>query len=224
MLNMKNKKLKIKKLILIILILGVTVSVLAFPKLKSKNSSESIKDKLIRFHVIANSDSAEDQALKRRIRDKIIEKMSAAFEGVESIEQSKQIIEEYIKEIEETAKEEIIKSGKAYDVKAELGEFGFPTKNYGIISLPAGKYQALRVVIGKGQGANWWCVLFPPLCFVDITQGLTSEKTKAELKRALTEEETKKILSQKEPDNVSVEVKFKFLEMIKGVTAKLADK
>lgn len=138
---------------------------------------EIYKEKLIRFHVIANSDSKEDQELKLKVRDKIIAYLSPKLEKSKSIEETKKIIENNITVIEDIASKEIKENDKSYSVSANLGYSNFPTKKYSNIVLPAGNYKALRVVIGSGEGKNWWCVMFPPLCFVDINSGITDKKT-----------------------------------------------
>jgi stage II sporulation protein R len=162
----------------------------------------------IRFHVIANSDSADDQALKLRIRDCLLTRFQNKFGDSDSIEESRSIIDRNLKEIELIAAEQVRASGENYEVRAELGHFDFPTKAYGSLVLPAGNYEALRVVIGDGKGANWWCVMFPPLCFVDITHGTARE---AEI---LSEDAVKvqgSVPPEKQP--VKTEYRFKLAEL-----------
>ncbi|HBT20101.1 MAG TPA: stage II sporulation protein R [Peptococcaceae bacterium] len=170
--------------------------------------SQDLSRDLIRFHVIANSDLPEDQHLKREVRDAVVEKISSDFRNAESIEKARIIIKEKLKVIEETAKKEIYEHGKRYSVKVEFGYFTFPAKTYGSFSLPEGKYEALRVVIGEGKGENWWCVLFPPLCFVDISSSAAAEHD-------LTESEDENVQQVYKEENLKprVEVKFKLLEM-----------
>lgn len=146
------------------------------PSVKDPGQAEAVpvpKD-LIRFHVLANSDSAADQALKRRVRDAVVSKMAPVFRQAESVTEAKKTAIKNLRQIEEIAAGEIKAAGKSYPVHAYFGTYDFPTKTYGKLSLPAGRYQAVRVIIGKGRGANWWCVLFPPLCFVDLTHGLAA--------------------------------------------------
>lgn len=130
------------------------------------------QNNLIRFHVIANSDTPRDQALKRRVRDLIVQEMSPSFGKAKNIDEARKIARKNLTAIEEIARKEVRAWGKDYEVKAVLGRFSFPTKSYGNFTLPAGEYEAVRVIIGKGAGANWWCVLFPPMCFVDVSKGL----------------------------------------------------
>lgn len=125
-------------------------------------------EKMIRFHVIANSDSDEDQALKRAVRDAILEEVSPQLAQSHSLEESRQILTGLRPKMEQIGKSVVHTWGKNYDVKTDYGHFAFPTKSYGSLVLPAGDYEAVRILIGKAEGSNWWCVLFPPLCFVDI--------------------------------------------------------
>jgi stage II sporulation protein R len=180
----------------------------------SDSVNKGLADNLIRLHVIANSDSEEDQALKRDVRDVIIAYMKEQLKDSKDIEQTKFIINSRMDNISRVASDEIEKHGKAYNVKATMGSFPFPTKAYGDITLPAGNYQALRVVIGKGEGSNWWCVLFPPLCFVDATHGTVPESVKKELKDALTSEEYNIITSADGDEDIPVKIRFKVVELL----------
>ena len=125
-------------------------------------------NQLIRFHVLANSDSEQDQALKRAVRDAILKEVSPRLAVSQSLDESRQILKKVRPDMEEIGRSVVKAWGKDYIVHTEYGHFSFPTKSYGSLVLPAGRYEALRVVIGEGQGSNWWCVLFPPLCFIDI--------------------------------------------------------
>jgi stage II sporulation protein R len=186
-------------------------------------STESYKDNLIRLHIIANSDSQADQNLKIKIRDKVINEMSKKFEISNSIDESRQLIKNNLDEIEYIAEEEIRNSGLDYDVNVYYGNYSFPTKAYGSITLPAGEYEAVRVVIGEGKGKNWWCVMFPPLCFIDITHGLTDERTKNELKKVLTEEEYDVLVNADSDKQVPIKLKFKVVELIEMGKMRLAE-
>ncbi|MCX8129088.1 MAG: stage II sporulation protein R [Clostridia bacterium] len=188
----------------------------------SNEVNEGLADNLIRLHVIANSDSEADQALKRDVRDVIVKYMEDKLKGSKDIEQTKFIINSNMTEINELASSEIQRQGKDYSVKTMLGCYPFPTKVYGDITLPAGNYQALRVVIGKGEGANWWCVLFPPLCFVDATHGTVSESVKQDLKNVLTEEEYNIITSVDDEEDIPIKVKFKIVEFFQDSKLKIS--
>ncbi|MEJ8552832.1 stage II sporulation protein R [Tepidibacter sp. Z1-5] len=177
---------------------------------------DNYKEKLIRFHVIANSDSQNDQELKLKVRDKIIAFLSPKLEKSKSIEETKDIITNNIKNIQKIASDEIHENNKEYAVTASLDYSNFPTKKYSNIVLPAGEYKALKVVIGDGKGKNWWCVMFPPLCFIDINHGITNDKTEKNLRKVLTKEEYKMILV----DNKDVKLKFKIVEILEKIKNK----
>ena len=136
------------------------------------------------------------------------------FEQSKSLSQTRGIIKENLVNIEKIAREVISENGSSYRVKVSLEDVLFPTKNYGSITLPAGTYEALRIVIGEGQGANWWCVLFPPLCFIDVDKGLTNEKTKQELMNVLTEEEFNMIQTAGRDNEMPIKLKFKVVEIL----------
>ncbi|MGB9791006.1 MAG: stage II sporulation protein R [Thermacetogeniaceae bacterium] len=126
-------------------------------------------NKLIRLHVIANSDSKRDQDVKYHVRDALIDFLRPKLKGVSSFEEAKGILLENRCEIAEIARETLRREGFDYGAAVCIGRFAFPARAYGRIVLPAGDYEAVRIVLGEGKGANWWCVLFPPLCFVDIS-------------------------------------------------------
>ena len=136
------------------------------------NISNGLSENIFRLHILANSDSEEDQALKLKVRDGILDYMKTLTNS----EQDKQAVIElsnYHKEDFKKIAEQIIQAnGYDYSVNVEIGDFYFPTKYYGNISLPAGNYDALKIEIGKAEGQNWWCSLFPPLCFVSISSGV----------------------------------------------------
>ena len=164
-----------------------------------------LKNNLFRLHVIANSDSKEDQNLKYIVRDNLLDYMNSLCANCSTKEEAISIAKEHINDFEKIATNTIIEHGYSYNISVEIGNFEFPTKQYGDISLPAGYYDALRVKIGESKGQNWWCVMFPPLCFVDVTSGVVPEDSKKLLKENLSEEDFTLI-----SDNSSSEINFKF--------------
>lgn len=124
---------------------------------------------VIRFHVRANSDTKEDQALKLEVRDAILTAIGEKFQDSTSIDESREIILENTETIEDVSKEVIKRWGKDYPVNVDLREESFPIRKYGNLVFPQGDYEALIVEIGEAKGANWWCVMFPPICLVDVT-------------------------------------------------------
>lgn len=150
------------------LALTVTVSsVSAF-----SGTCADIRESVLRLHILANSDSPEDQALKLAVRDRILELDSRLFGEAETLEQAEAVAEEQLAKMEEAAEEEIRRQGYSYPVEVELCRMYFSTRDYESFTLPAGNYQAVRVTIGEGKGHNWWCVLYPPLC-LPAAQGQT---------------------------------------------------
>lgn len=140
--------------------------------------SEQIeKDSLIRIHVLANSDSQADQQLKLQVKDAVVGYLQPQLEQSRSIEESRQIIQDQLPQIAQTATNTLRQAGSSYDVTLQYGHFDFPVKYYGSFSLPAGNYEALRILIGQGKGQNWWCVLFPPMCFTDSNVSASGKYT-----------------------------------------------
>lgn len=177
--------------------------------------SEDISNSVFRLHVIANSDSDEDQELKYQVRDEVLEYMNEISSDCSSKEEVVNLVYEYQDEFKQIAEQVIKDNGYDYTVNIRIGNFDFPTKDYGDISLPAGNYDALRIEIGEATGQNWWCVMFPPLCFVDVTSGIVPDESKEVIKENLNEEEYD-LVSNKE----SSDIKFKFslIEFFKGIS------
>lgn len=170
---------------------------------------EGISESLIRFHVRANSDSKSDQALKLKVKDKVIESMSELLSESESIDETRELLINNIDNIRQIAKGEIVANGESYDVNVKVDFEEFPLKTYGDIVLPPGKYEALVVEIGEAKGKNWWCVMFPPLCFVDATHGVVPDASKEQLKGVLSDEEYLTVLRTETSDNLPIKIKFK---------------
>ncbi|MEF2968205.1 stage II sporulation protein R [Paenibacillus sp. M1] len=143
-------------------------------KIDSAAAEGLIPQESIRLRILANSDRTGDQVVKRRVRDAVVEQMNgwvAELDNPQSLEAAREVIREHMVEIERQVGRTLADSGKSYSYKVELGVVPFPTKMYGGAVYPAGDYEALRVTLGEGKGKNWWCVLFPPLCFVDAGSG-----------------------------------------------------
>lgn len=157
---------------MLVVVAALSLTALAVPK---ASGGKDLSQNLIRFHVIANSDSLEDQQLKNNVRDAILDQVGERFKDAETVGEARNIVFASLSDIETAARKEIARKGKEYPVKAQLGQFDFPAKSYGRFTLPSGNYEAVKVVIGEGKGANWWCVLFPPLCFVDISNSVAVE-------------------------------------------------
>ena len=125
---------------------------------------ENISDKVLRLHILANSDSEEDQALKLKVRDAVLKKTSDLFLSANNKREAKNLSIESLDNIKQIAKDELILNGCSYDVDVEITNMHFNTRRYGNVTLPAGNYDAIRILIGKAKGHNWWCVMFPAMC------------------------------------------------------------
>lgn len=156
---------------------------------KVKKTQQELAKEVFRFHVLANSDSEEDQALKMKVKEEVLSYMKESLPEAETVQETKDWAREHEKEIERTAEEVIRREGYAYKADASVCVCDFPDKSYGDVFFPAGKYEALRIEIGNAQGRNWWCVLYPNLCFVDSIHAVVSEEGKEDLQEVLTDEE-----------------------------------
>lgn len=179
------------------MVLTVTAVTCLFMWQCRQRMTEEIAGKVIRFHVLANSDTQEDQDLKLKVRDAIGAYMQPKLSGVSDISDSRRVIKDNLSGITETAEEVILREGYTYDVKSSLRVTDFPQKTYGDYTFPAGKYEALEVVLGKGEGHNWWCVMYPNLCFYNSVYEVIDEEAEKSLKCVLTAEEYKSLMEGK---------------------------
>ena len=204
--NKKNSKIGI--ILTLMLLLMIYTIICAFSYVQAV--STDISDSVFRLHVLANSNSDEDQALKYKVRDNLLKYMNGLCSNCASKEEAIEIVTEHQDEFKQVALDTIHAEGYSYNVKINIGNFEFPTKQYGDISLPAGYYDALRVEIGEAKGRNWWCVMFPSLCFIDVSSGIVPEESKEELQNVLSDEEYSLI---SDSSNSSIKFKFKLLEL-----------
>lgn len=161
-------------------------------------AGQAIPEQSIRLRILANSDSPADQLLKRQVRDAVVEQFNTWVTEPDDIEQARESIEANLPQIEQLVRDTMSEYGYSYDVSVELGTVDFPAKLYGNQVYPAGEYEALRISIGEAQGQNWWCVLFPPLCFVDMVSGGSEPVAYA----SETDEESDATESTAEPESV----------------------
>lgn len=186
----------------------------------TKTISTNLSDNVFRLHIIANSDSSADQELKLKVRDKIIEYMNTLTSNSSDKKDVISIVNNHLDSFKEIALNTIKENGYNYDVNIEIGNFHFPTKSYGDISFPAGNYDALKIEIGDAIGQNWWCVLFPPLCFVNSSTGVVPDDSKNTLKENINSE-SYEIISEgnNSNDNTSdIKIKFKIIEFFNNFT------
>lgn len=199
---------KLKRLFIILFLLFFYILISAFFYVDAVSSD--ISDSVFRLHVIANSDSKEDQELKYKVRDKVLEYMNLISKNCTSKEDVINLAKTHQEEFKNIAQSVIKENGYNYNVNIYIGKYDFPTKTYGDISFPAGNYDCLRIEIGESQGQNWWCVMFPPLCFVDVTSGIVPEDSKSLMQNNLTDEEYSIISDNNSPD---IQIKFGLIEM-----------
>lgn len=207
-----KSKLRIRRITLLMaLLLGIILTYCTSDE--NKDISELQKDiagKIIRFHVLANSDSDEDQALKLKVKENVVKYITPLLENSEDINETREILSKIRQEIINIAEETIKNEGYEYDVTAKNTYCYFPTKAYGDIVLPPGEYEAFEIEIGEARGKNWWCILYPPLCFVDVTHGVVPDSSKQMLKNILDEDEYEAVTNVE--DNVGY--RFKVLEWL----------
>jgi len=205
-----------------ILILSIgTIFSLYIPKNEvTANDLVVIPNEAIRLRILANSDHEKDQEMKRKVRDAINAEITAWVEDLTSVEAARRLIESRMPDIQKIAENVVRDNGStdkveaAYDKKVE-----FPTKLYGEFLYPAGEYEAILVTIGEGQGANWWCVLFPPLCFLDfsnsvaVSEGIDEESVEVEQEKQENQEEPLFVEDEEE----EVKVKFFLVEIFEKI-------
>lgn len=200
----KNKKSnfpKWKKVMLSMLAIGACgVFLLQFYQSESvvyaeNHMQKEIAKKILRFHVLANSDVEEDQELKLKVRDAIGAYLSEPLKEVESLEECKELVSKELPQIVAVADETIAEAGYSYTTTAQIKVTDFPEKTYGDYTFPAGEYEALEVTIGAGEGHNWWCVLYPNMCFRGSVYEVVEEDAKESLKEVLTPEEYQEVFS-----------------------------
>uniref|UniRef100_UPI004028832F stage II sporulation protein R n=1 Tax=Eubacterium sp. TaxID=142586 RepID=UPI004028832F len=171
-------------------------------------TSENISDQVFRLHILANSDSAEDQQLKLKVRDEILKKGEKVFASSNSLEETIELCKDNIALFQQTAEQCLKDNGSDYDVKVYVDKEYFNTREYDEITLPSGIYNALKIEIGQGKGHNWWCVMFPAICLSSVTDD--------ELNKYLSEDEQKLVNSDSK-----YEVRFKIVEIYEKVKSKI---
>lgn len=205
---MKTKHLAI--IYLLILTIGTIVSIY-MPKAEMVGAEDTkvIPDEAIRLRILANSDKEEDQAVKRLIRDEVNEDITKWVAELNSLDEARDVITSHLPDIQATAEAVIKEQGLEQSVKVDFGQAEFPTKLYGQYLYPAGEYEAVIITLGEGDGANWWCVLFPPLCFLDFSNGTAVSQSpivEDEEEDSLTSEGTAYAATNEEVEPVAEEV------------------
>ena len=173
-----------------------------------------LADSVLRLHVLANSDSQADQQLKEKVRDRVLAEAAPLLEGVTDREQAEDLLAASLQTLADAGAETVAAEGYDYPVTVSLEQTWFPTREYEDFSLPAGTYSALRVVIGEGEGHNWWCVVFPPLCLGAVSESVETTAAMA----GLSEDEISLITGEDE----GYVVKFKLVELWEELKQRLS--
>lgn len=217
---MKTKTLA--KLYIIILSIGTILS-LYIPKNEvTANEAIVIPNEAIRLRILANSDLEVDQELKREVRNEVNAAITEWVAELTSVEAARDLIQSRLPEIKAIAEEVLEKNGSDQSVKTDFGKVEFPTKLYGEFLYPAGEYEAVLITLGEGEGANWWCVLFPPLCFLDFSNSVAvkegvdeadEQEEKVEGQKVGAQEAKEPVFVEEKKDEQEVEVKFFLVEL-----------
>ena len=203
-----------RKIILASIICGVLISTLAglYTKHYSYQAVAAISSQVLRFHVLPNSSSEADQALKMTVKEGVLDRYREMLLSASSVNEARGFLSSNLSEIEQYAQSIVFSQGFSYPVRASLEHSRFPSKEYGSVTLPAGIYEALRIEIGNSAGANWWCVMFPPLCFVDVTRGEIHPEDKESLRALLSESEFALLDNDIRENDPIVKVRFRVVE------------
>ena len=188
-----------KKISFIICLSILTICTIAGLRIRRQQalSQQHIASQIIRLHVIANSDETADQTLKKEVKDRVVTYLRSKMNQAASIQAARQVICQEMDALKEIAEKKIRQEGYDYPVTVSLGTTYFPVKEYGDMAFPAGDYEALRVQIGKSKGRNWWCVMYPNMCFEGSVYEVVDGKSEKVLKDTLSETEYQSLMEEK---------------------------
>ncbi len=202
-------------------VLLVTVIILC--TIISDSTQEEIAGSVVRLHILANSDSEADQALKLKVRDAILGFVTDRYPQNAGKAEAEAYLKNSLPEIQRIARDVLAANGSYADVKASFGRYAFPTKAYENVSLPAGIYEAVRVEIGEAKGQNWWCVMFPPLCLADSGSLKMTDEAMLQLKKELGDGNYELITELANTADVKVKVRFRLVELVENSKMRLAE-
>ncbi len=206
-----DKKTNYRLLLLILFLSWAGTCVIRAQARADHRLQEGIAQEVIRFHVIANSDSSADQELKLRVKEALLKELSPKLKHISDITEGRAVIAAELSSIRTLSESVIAQEGYRYPVSVSLAPVYFPMKQYGDYTFPPGYYEALRVQIGEAKGKNWWCLMFPPLCFVDETYSIVDPEAENQLKCLLTEDEYEALKGKP----LQVKYRFKLWESLK---------
>ncbi|BBF44528.1 stage II sporulation protein required for processing of pro-sigma-E [Lachnospiraceae bacterium KM106-2] len=207
--ELKYKIFFVKAAIVVVIFISI---ILIKTSLSHADVQEGIAQQIIRFHCLANSDSAEDQKLKLKVKNEVVSYLQKKLDDTKDKQEAEIVIQKELPNIIRIAENKIKKEGYSYKVTANLEQTYFPVKVYGDLTFPSGEYEALRIKIGKAEGRNWWCVMFPSLCVVNETYSVVPEDSKEKLDNVLTDEEYNEIA-----EDEHVEVRFQIADFFKNL-------
>lgn len=208
--NIYKKPTQTILIFIISIIIGLTYTYITSASNPDISEIQSgIADKIVRFHVIANSDSADDQELKLKVKEAVVKYTEEVLKNSKSIDETKSILLLETDNILNICNQVILENGYNYSVTAELSNTYFPTKSYGQYTFPPGYYEAYQIKIGEAKGRNWWCVLYPPLCFIDISHGVVGKDSQKQLEETLSTTEFNAISGEG-----NIKLRFKYLKFL----------
>jgi len=207
----KLRIIKETKILVISLIIGLAlaVSAAAYTYVYSATTQRDIAENVIRFHVLAHSDSYADQVIKDIVRKEVLVEFEDLLSLTDNIRETRQLLKAELPQIQAHAEGVVRKLGFGYQVEARIDNAFFPTQVYGDLSFPPGIYEALQITIGDGAGRNWWCLMFPPLCFVDMT---STDAGRQQLADTINDESFRLLTHQDQDASPSMEVRFRVVE------------
>jgi len=185
-----------KYIVCLVLTLGI-ITFAMYANMETESARKSLSQSAIRFHVLANSDSTSDQELKIKVKKAVVDYIYHNTNDFDTIEETKIFLTRHDARIKRIAEDVLTTNSSDYNVSSTFGKDTFPTKSYGDVTFPAGEYISYTLTIGSGKGHNWWCVLYPPLCFIDESTGVLPDSSKQQLKENLTETEYQVITKYK---------------------------
>ena len=207
----KLRIIKEAKILAVCLIIGLMLAlgVGAYTYVYSQAAQRDIAENVIRFHVSANSNSRADQEIKNIVRDEVLAEFEELLLSSDNIKKSRQLLKSELPTIQAYAENVVRELGFDYEIYARIEHVFFPTKVYGDLTFPPGMYEALQISIGDGTGKNWWCLMFPPLCFVDMT---ATEASRQYLAGTVSDESFRLLTHQHEDATITMEVRFRVVE------------
>lgn len=182
---------------------------------KAESLQESIADEVLRLHIIADSNSDIDQEIKLEIKDAVVTYLEPYLTGITTKAEAVEVISAQLDNLAAIADQILEAGGFSYTAAVSLERSYFPIKTYGDLTLPAGEYDALKICLGSASGKNWWCLVFPQLCFVDVTYGTLPEESREGLKAILSEEEYNLVFAPSDKDTSSINIRWKLIELLK---------